>query len=331
MTRAPLTRARLTLVLGVLALLAAAVAALATLVGATALDLGQALSDPASLHHTILWDHRIPRVLQGVVVGAVLSASGAALQGLLRNPLADPFILGVSGGAALGAALVGLTGLAAVVAEPLGGFLGALAALLVVTALSTRGGRTSPLHMLLVGVVFNAFAGAALMLLQALAGAEAVQRVLLRLMGTLTVDASQPLLLPLVTGAGLVGLLLTWAWARQLDLLALGDRTARTLGVDPERLRRRLFVVLSVAIGAVVAATGLIGFVGLIVPHGVRMLWGPDHRLLIPASALLGAVFVVAADAAVRALAGPLGTSLPVGVLTTALGGPLFLLLLRRR
>lgn len=328
--RAPLTRARLAWVLGLLGALVVVVAGLSTLVGATPLDLGLAFGDPTSVDHLVLWEHRLPRVLQGVIVGAVLAASGAALQGLLRNALADPFILGVSGGAALGAALVGLTGLGAFIAEPVGGFVGALIALLVVTALATRHGRTSPLHMLLIGVIFNAFAGSMLMLLQALAGAGAVQRVLLRLMGTLTVDASQPLLLPVVTVAGGLGLVITFAHARGLDLLGLGDAAARTLGVDTDRLRRRLFIALSVSIGAVVAATGLIGFVGLIVPHAARLLWGPDHRLLLPASALLGAVFVVAADAAVRALAGPLGTSLPVGVLTTALGGPLFLLLLRR-
>ncbi|MGM0578795.1 MAG: FecCD family ABC transporter permease [Myxococcota bacterium] len=328
--RGPLTAARLAAVLGGLAAAALVVSAAGLVVGAVPLDLGRAFGDPESVDHTILWAHRMPRVGQGLIVGAILAASGAALQGLLRNALAEPFILGVSGGAALGAALVGLTGLGAFLAEPVGGFLGALAALIIVTSLASRQRRLSPLHMLLVGVVFNAFAGALLMILQALASPEAVQRVLLRLMGTLTVDPSQPLLLPVLLAAGAGGLALLLSHARSLDLLALGDDTSRTLGVDPDRLRMRLFVVLSIPIGAAVAATGLIGFVGLIVPHGLRLAFGPDHRLLLPASALAGAVFVVLADLLVRALTMGLGTELPVGVLTTVVGGPLFLWLLRR-
>ncbi|MCB9727945.1 MAG: iron ABC transporter permease [Deltaproteobacteria bacterium] len=307
-----------------------AAAALALLIGSVTIDLGRALGAPDSPDHAILFDHRLPRMLMGLATGAVLAASGAALQGLLRNALADPFILGVSGGAALGGAAVGLTGLAAFIAAPLGGFAGAVAALFLVTALASRRRGISPLHMLLVGVVVNAFAGALLMFLQALAGPAAVQRVVLRLMGSLAVDPSQPLTLPLVLAASALGLALTMAHARDLDLLALGDDGARALGVDPDRLRRRLFVALSVPIGAVVATTGLIGFVGLIVPHGVRLALGPDHRLLLPASALAGGVFVLLADLLVRTLTGPLGTELPVGVLTTAVGGPVFLWLLRR-
>ncbi len=328
--RGPLTARRLTLALAALGLAALAAAVVGLLVGSEPIDLLAAFGDPASQQHMILWDHRLPRVLQGLAAGAALAACGAALQGLLRNPLADPFILGVSGGAALGSALVGLTGLAAVVAEPVGGFVGALVALTVVTSVASRGGRVSPLHMLLVGVVFNAFAGSLLMVLQAVADAAAVQRVLLRLMGTLSVDPSRPLLLPALVAAAFVGTGALVVKSRSLDLLALGDETARSLGVEPERLRRLLFVVISIAVGAVVSATGLIGFVGLIVPHGIRLAFGPDHRLLIPGSALGGAALVVAADAVVRVLAGPLGTELPVGVLTTALGGPLFLWLLHR-
>lgn len=326
----PLTLRRLVGVLAALMAGALATAAAALIVGSETIDLGLALGSPGSQQHIILWDHRMPRVLQGLATGAALAACGAALQGLLRNPLADPFILGVSGGAALGSAMVGLTGLAAVVAEPVGGFIGALVALAVVTSVASRGGRTSPLHMLLVGVVFNAFAGSLLMVLQAVADAAAVQRVLLRLMGTLSVDPSRPLLLPALVTASLVGVVGLTVKSRSLDLLALGDETARSLGVEPERLRRVLFVIISIAVGAVVAATGLIGFVGLIVPHAIRLAFGPDHRLLIPASALGGAALVVGADAVVRLLSGPLGTELPVGVLTTALGGPLFLWLLHR-
>ena len=329
-SRGPLTRGRQVRVLAWLTLAVAGAAVLGLLVGPASLNLGRALGDATSLDHTILLDLRLPRVLQGLLVGGVLAGAGAALQGLLRNPLADPFLLGVSGGAALGAAAAALTGLGAVVAEPTGGFLGALGALALVSGLGRREGRMQPLDVLLVGVVFNAFAGALLMVLQAVSDAAAVQRVLLRLMGTLAADPSRPLLLPALLVATLLGAVAVLPAARRLDLLGLGDEAARGLGVDPDRTRWTLFVALSIPIGAVVAVAGMIGFVGLLVPHAVRLVLGPDHRLLLPASALSGAGFLVLADAAVRALAGPLGTELPVGVLTATLGGPVFVWLLRR-
>ncbi len=326
----PLTRRRLASVLAAMTALLAAAAALSLFTGELDLSVALAWADPESLDGRVLLDHRLPRTLLGLITGAVLGAAGAILQGLLRNALADPFVLGVSGGAALGSAVVGLTGLAAFIVEPIGGFLGALVALALVTRIASHQGRISPLRMLLVGVVFNSFAGALLMVLQAIGDADAVQRVLLRLMGSLSVDPSRPLLLPTVAIGATLGLGLAMSRPRALDLLAFGDRTARSLGVEPEQVRKRAFVALSVAIGVVVAATGLIGFVGLIVPHAVRTLTGPDHRLMVPACALAGAALVLTADASVRMLAGPLGTELPVGVLTTGLGGPLFLLLMGR-
>ncbi|PIE17162.1 MAG: iron ABC transporter [Proteobacteria bacterium] len=292
-------------------------------------DLAAALEDPASWQRQALTTLQLPRIAQGLLVGAVLAMSGAALQGLLRNPLADPFILGVSGGAALGSAAVTLLGLGAALAEAAGGFAGALGALLLVTALASDRGRISPLRMLLIGVVFNALAGAALMVLHALADPGAVQVTLIRLMGSVGADPSQPLLLPILALALVVGGAALLASARSLNLLALGDETARSLGVDPDRLRLLLFVLVSLPIGAVVAITGLIGFVGLIVPHAVRLAVGPDHRLLLPLAALFGAGFVTLADASVSALAGPIGTELPVGVVTALVGGPVFLALLR--
>lgn len=313
-----------------LALVAVAVA-LAFALGMPELDLATALDDPTSWQHRALHQLQIPRVLQGLVVGATLAMAGAALQGLLRNPLADPFILGVSGGAALGSAAVTLLGLGGALAAPAGGFLGALGALLLVTALATEGGRVAPLRMLLIGVVFNALAGAGLMVLHALADPAAVQLTLIRLMGSVSADPSAPLVLPILVAAFAVGAVAMLAAARSLNLLALGDATAESLGVAPDRLRLVLFVVISVPIGAVVAITGLIGFVGLIAPHAVRLVVGPDHRLLLPLSGLVGAALVVLADAAVSALAPALGTELPVGVVTALVGGPLFLALLRHR
>lgn len=326
----PLTRRRYALALLALAGLCALAAIVGLSIGPSGVELA-AIFDSGHPRHELLMDHRLPRVLQALVTGAVLAGSGAALQGLLRNPLADPFILGVSGGAALGATAVSLLGLGSMLAESAGGFVGAALATLIVTVLATRGGRIRPLDMLLIGVVFNAVAGAGMLLMQALSGPEAVHRTLIRMMGTLTVDPARPLTLPLLAGCGaLMGVTLL-ARARRLDLLALGDDTARSLGVEPDRLRLGLLLIISLAVGAVVAVTGLIGFVGLIVPHALRLALGPDHRLLLPASFLGGAAFVVLADSIVRALAVPLGTDLPVGAVTATIGGPLFLVLLRRR
>ncbi len=330
-SRQPLGPGRLWATMITMVLLTIGTAALAMVMGVETLDLSRALTMPESTEHLILWNHRIPRVLQGLAVGAILGASGAALQGLLANPLAEPFVLGVSGGAALGATCVALTGLTLAIAEPVGGFIGALFALVIVTVMSTRGGRVSPLAMLLVGVIFNAFAGSTLMILQSVADAHAVQRVLMRLMGSLAPDPTQPMLLPTLMGACVIGIGLTISKSRQLNLLGLGDDTAKSLGVDCDRLRRSLFIVLSIPIGVAVAVSGLIGFVGLIVPHTVRMLVGPDHRLVVPCSALGGAAILVLADGLVRILARHIGTELPVGVVTTFIGGPLFIWLLRQQ
>lgn len=317
------------LVLGVAVLLA-------LWLGMPGLSLELALTDTTSPDHTALMKLQLPRLLQGLVVGATLSVAGAALQGLLRNPLADPYILGVSGGAALGSALSALVvagfGLSLpLVGEPLGGFLGATLALALVMSLGAERGRPSPLKMLLVGVVVNALAGAMLMVLAALGDPGTVQRTLVRLMGTLGVDPSQPLMALVPALALAAALLVVLPASRGLDLLALGDEGAQTVGLDPERLRRRLLLWLSLPVGAVVAVTGLIGFVGLVVPHTMRLVLGPGHRRLIPASAVAGAAFLVLADALVSRLAPSLGTELPVGVVTALVGGPLFLVLLRGR
>ncbi len=333
--RAMTARHQLALALGGAAVIALA-GLIALVVGMPTVDLGVALSDPTSWQHQALISLQLPRIAQGLAVGAVLGVSGAALQGLLRNPLADPYVLGVSGGAALGSASVSLvasalTLSAPLVVEPLGGFVGAFVALLVVISLGSERGVPSPLRMLLVGVVVNALAGALLMVLASLGDPTTVQRTLVRLMGTLGADPAEPLLVPIVVIAALVALVSVVPHTLALNLLALGDDTAKSLGLEPDRLRRRLFVLLSLPVGAVVAVTGLIGFAGLVVPHAVRLVFGPDHRRLVPLSAAFGAAFVVLADALVSALASPLGTELPVGVVTALVGGPIFLMLLRVR
>ncbi len=326
--RSPLTPRRFALtLLGLLAATALATG-LAAWIGAAPLDWSQ-VGVEGSNAAAVLWDQRVPRILTALLAGAILGMSGAALQGLLRNDLAEPFILGVSGGAGLGSALATVLGLASL-GELLGGFGGALVALLGVTALATRHGRVRPLDMLLIGVIVNAFAGAALLLMQALVDAATVQRILLRLMGSLSADPTQPWVPYVLAGtAGLAAVVLARS-AQALNVLSLGDDTARSLGVAPDRLRLLLFVVVSLPIGAAVAATGMIGFVGLIVPHAVRLVAGPDHRLLLPASALGGALVLVLADTLVRGLEPVIGTELPVGIVTALLGGPLFIALLRR-
>lgn len=312
--------------------LLAGAAALALVLGMPGVSLEAALTGPGWQRQALL-ELQLPRIVQGLAVGATLSVAGVALQGLLRNPLADPYILGVSGGAALGSALGALTtGVGwSLVSGPLGGFIGAAAALSLVLALGSERGRPSPLRMLLVGVVVNALAGAMLMVVAAVGDPGAVQRTLVRLMGTLGADPSQPALMWMLLLALAVALAATWPNRRALDLLALGDEGAMSVGLNPERLRRRLLIALSLPVGAVVAVTGMIGFVGLVVPHTMRLLFGPSHGRLVPLAAAAGAAFTVLADALVSRLAAPLGTELPVGVVTALIGGPIFLALLRVR
>jgi iron complex transport system permease protein len=291
---------------------------------------------------TVLFRLRIPRVVLAAIVGAGLSVAGVALQALLRNPLADPFVFGLSGGAAIGAALsVAVTGTALGVAgvsaagwigllpTQFAAVLGSLAASVLVFTLGRARGRLHPERALLVGVVFNSFASALVIALEAVLAPEKTQAVLLWLAGTLGYEP-QPVLL--AAGAVvLVAAAILTALAGRLNLLALGDEGAAALGVDVERTRLLSFFAASAAVGAAVALTGLVGFVGLVVPHAVRLVAGPDHRVVLPASALGGAAFLVLADAIARMLFRGLGTEPPVGAVTALLGAPLFVLLLRRR
>ncbi len=323
---------------GALALAALALVALAVAlgVGMPGVSLATALSEPESWQARALFQLHLPRVALGFAAGMTLSLAGTVMQALLRNPLADPYILGVSGGAAVGSATFGLLGVGlgaglGAWAPPLGGFLGALLTFSLVAAFGRGGGPHAALRMLLAGIVVNALAGAALMILAALGDAGEVQRTLVRLMGSVGVDPTVPVLPPAVAALALLLFALVLPFRRALDLLALGDPTALSLGVDPAALRRRLLLLLSLGVGAVVALTGLIGFVGLVVPHAARLALGPHHGRLVPVAAVLGGIAVVLADALVSNLSGTFGTELPVGVVTSLVGGPLFLLLLVRR
>lgn len=277
---------------------------------------------------------RLPRVLLAVLIGAVMAQTGAVAQALFRNPLAEPGLIGVSAGAALAAALVhtALVGASTVAALPpslllpIAAFAGGLAAAFVVLRLARRDGQTDMTTMLLAGTAINAFVAAIVGLLSARADDAGLRGFTLWMYGNLgragwnEIAVAAPLLLA-------VGLWLPRE-ARGLDALLLGDAEAQHLGIDVERLKRRLLIAVVLATGCAVSLAGVIGFVGLVVPHAIRLLAGPGHRLLLPGSALLGAILLTLADTVARTAAAP--AEWPVGALTSALGAPFFLALLLR-
>jgi len=271
----------------------------------------------------------LPRLLIAGLVGACLSTSGVIFQALLRNPLADPFILGVSGGAALGAiAMLSLGGALGLgyAAVPPAAFAGCLLTTLLLYLVAGRGSRVSATHLLLTGVVFNAFASAAIVFIASISGLAEGARIFLWLIGNLSMVRLD--LAAWLAGFLAIGLGCSLVLSRSLDLLTLGDETAAQLGVATETHKRILLLATSLMVGAAVSVSGLIGFVGLTIPHLLRLLLGPDHRLLLPASALGGAAFLTLCDSVARTLLG--GRELPVGAITALAGGPLFLILLRR-
>ncbi len=286
-------------------------------------------AETSDLHHQVLAQLRFPRLLLGMVVGGALGLCGALTQGWFRNPLADPGLLGISSGAALGTA-VGLIAGHALNLPDWGpgafamGF-GLLASALV-HGLGASGRGTGVTRLILAGIAVNALAGSAMGLLLTLADDAALRDLTFWTLGSLG-GATWPLL-GWVAPCLLVGMVLAMPLWRPLDALLLGEATAAHLGVDLLALRRRVVVLVSAMMGVAVCATGLIGFVGLAAPHLVRLLAGPRHRVLLPAATLVGAGLTVGADVIARTAAAPL--ELPLGALTTLLGGPLFLHLLRR-
>jgi len=326
------------LVLGIAAV--AAAIALSCTLGAQRASLTAALAG-VEPDRAIVMGLRLPRALLGAVVGCALAAAGTALQALLRNPLAEPFVLGVSGGAALGGSMVlvasgvvarlfGPAGAALASASPvaLGAVAGAAGATLLVFSLGRVQGRLVPEAALLVGVVFNAFAAAVITVAKLLVSPQQAARLLYWLMGALGYETGGTVAVAAALVAASVATLALLS--ARLNLLALGEDEAASLGVNVGRARGAVFLAASAATGAAVALSGMVGFVGLIVPHAARRALGPDHRLLVPASALFGAAFLVLADTLARVAFLPLGTEPPVGALTAFLGGPLFLWLLRR-
>ncbi|WP_431330913.1 FecCD family ABC transporter permease [Streptomyces sp. IPPR8] len=277
---------------------------------------------------SVLWNVRFPRIVLALLVGASLGCAGALMQGVFGNPLAEPGVIGVSSGAAVGAVAAiafGLNFLGTWTVSVFA-FVSGLITVLVVYAMSRSGGRTEVVTLILTGIAVNAFAGALIGLFLFFADTAAVNQITFWQLGSLA-QATWPKVLAVLPCAAL-GLGVAPLYARRLDLLALGERPARHLGVDVERLRIVLVLVIALLTAAAVSVAGVIGFVGLVVPHLLRMAAGPGHRFLIPGSALLGALVLLAADLAARTVAEP--AELPLGVLTALLGSPFFFWLLRR-
>jgi iron complex transport system permease protein len=275
----------------------------------------------------IVRDLRVPRVLLAFLVGGALAVSGAGLQALVRNPLADPFLLGLSGGAGLGAVAAIALRLPGPWALPLAAFAGALAAMALVYRLGlVAGGALDPRVLLLAGVVVGAFAAAITTAIVSLSEAEQLRNAFLWLWGGLS-GASWSTVSVLCVYLP-IPLIVLFASARQLDLLALGEEPAQYLGADVERLKRRVYLCASFLTAAAVAVSGIIGFVGLIVPHMGRLIWGHQHRSLLPVSFIGGGILLSLADTLARTVVAP--RELPVGIVTALLGVPLFTLLLRR-
>ena len=273
---------------------------------------------------------RLARTVLCLVAGAGLSVAGVIFQAVLRNPLAEPYVLGVSSGAGLGAAMAIVFGLsvAGVWTLPATAFAGALATIVLVYALARTAAGTAPVQTLLLsGVVVSAMLGSVLMFVASIAPSEKLHGVVWWLLGSLQVFDWG--LLRVVSAVILAGLALSAIFARDLNLLALGEEPAAHLGLDVEWTRWLFFLLASLMTGAAVAACGIIGFVGLIVPHTVRLAIGPDHRRLVMASALAGAAFLALADSVARTILAP--REVPIGVVTAMLGGPFFLVLLKRR
>lgn len=314
--------------LGLLAAVAGGALLLALAAGSVALSPGEAwrglVDADAGLAGTLVRDLRLPRALSAFAIGGLLALAGVLMQILLRNPLADPYVLGVSGGAATFALLVLSAGLGGAWVHG-GAFAGALTATLLVFALAHGTGAWTPLRLLLTGVVVAAGFGAAVSLILALGPDSSLRGMLFWLMGDLSFARDPAPLLALLLLAATAGVLT----GRQLNVLARGEARAETLGVPVRALRIGIYIAGSLLTAISVATAGSIGFVGLVVPHLVRRIVGPDHRLLVPGAVLAGGALLVLADTAARTVAAP--RQLPVGALTALIGVPLFLVLMRRQ
>jgi iron complex transport system permease protein len=295
-----------------------------------ALSGGRIAADDMTTYQ-IIWQIRTPRVLLAALVGAGLSAVGVAIQAMVRNALADPFVLGVSSGASVGAVGVTVTGgLAALglYAVSVGAFAGALVASLLVYAASSSRGALSPPRLVLTGVAMSlGFQAVMSLIIYFAPDSEATSMVLYWTMGSF--GAATWGVLPVVSVVVLAGLVVLYGYGRTLDVLSLGDETAASLGFDPDRNRKVLLVLVSLVTGVMVAVSGAIAFVGLVMPHVVRMVVGATHARVLAVAPLVGAIFMVWVDLAARTLVAP--RELPLGVITALVGVPVFIALMRHR
>jgi iron complex transport system permease protein len=334
----PLTKRRLLWTCGGLSVVLFACVVLALKLGAVPIsvtdlvvDLGRmAIGQSDQLpteYRLIVFDLRLPRILLGILVGAALSVSGACFQALLRNPLADPFVLGVSSGAALGSILALIFAAQIAWMTPLGAFLGALATVAAVYFLGQREGQIDSATLLLGGIITASFLSAIIMFLMTTLTGRDLRGMVFWLMG----DLSTPLpanLSWMITVGVLAAMGAIYTTAADLNLMLTGEREAMHLGVDVTRVKLVVYISASLLTALAVSVSGAIGYVGLLVPHAVRLMFGSDYRLLIPASAIGGAIAIVLADMLARTVLAP--TELPVGAMTAMAGAPLFIYLLRR-
>ncbi|HTY36395.1 MAG TPA: iron ABC transporter permease [Bacteroidota bacterium] len=333
MNRSPLTVRRTLIILSALSCVLALVSFASLLFGSTPMsvsELWRALtvpSDPLTeTHRTILYNIRLPRVLLALVVGSGLSVAGAVLQALLRNPLAEPYILGISSGGTVGALVAMLAGIgAAHFTTPLFSFVGSGLVMFLVFVLGHRRGTLDTNALLLSGVMVGAFFSSIILLFTALVNQD-LRTTYLWLIGNLSSADIQsfwvvgPLILLASAALSLQ--------ARHLNLISTGDETAMHLGVEVDSVKRVSYLLASFVTGLAVSVSGVVGFVGLVVPHACRLMFGPDHRLLLPASFLAGAIYLVVCDLLSRVLLAP--TEIPVGVVTAVVGAPIFIYLLKK-
>lgn len=280
-------------------------------------------------HETIILQVRFPRILLAAIIGASLSGAGAVLQSLFRNPLADPYIMGISSGAALGGTIAIVSRLPSVLpglsSVPVAAFVASIATMAVVYLLAQVSGRVSVDTFLLSGVVVSSFLWAAMSFIMMVSG-DSLREIMMWLMGSLSNKSYSHV--RMAAPYSILGLAILMAMARDFNIISLGDDEARYLGINPEPAKRIAVLASSLVTAASVSVGGIIGFVGLIVPHTMRMILGPDHRLMLPASVIAGGIFLVLADTVARTLLAP--AEIPVGIITALVGAPFFFYVLRR-